>query len=63
MFDWVAVIAFCLAEKCGFWANTDKPYFSENECRKNLKEAEGWFRDNGATAVLSACLQLRWTKT
>ena len=63
MIEWLAIVSFCLGEKCGFWANTERPYLSENECRKNLNHAENWFRDNGAQNFLSACIQLRWAKT
>lgn len=62
MVEWIAIVAFCMGEQCGFWTNTDRPFLTEAECRKNLAEAQQYFKQNGAQGVLSGCVPLKWMK-
>jgi hypothetical protein len=33
MVKWLAIIAFCMEGQCAFWADTKKPYYTEEECQ------------------------------
>lgn len=60
MIGWLAVVTFCLAEECAFWASTEELFPTEAACAQKAMQAEAYFEQQGAQ-VLSVCLPIRAT--
>ena len=62
MAEWIAVIAFCMAGECAFWAETKKPFYSQQDCEKAVLVMDNYLRENGATATVPGCIPLKFTR-
>lgn len=62
MVEWLAVVAFCVGEKCAFWSSSEKLLKTEAECRQVLGQAEAYFRGQGVSGLLSGCIPLKMIK-
>ena len=65
MAEWLAVIAFCIVDKCMFWADTQTPYASDSLCRHAVEQAQALLLQNGVRPedMLSTCLPIRFVKS
>jgi hypothetical protein len=65
MIKFLAIIAFCIEGQCAFWAETDKPYYTEKECqeavvtRMKLMNAQGLPLES----MLPACIPTKFYKS
>ena len=62
MTEWIAVIAFCAGNQCAFWAETKKPFYSQQDCEKAVLVMDNYLRENGATATIPGCIPLKFTR-
>lgn len=60
MIGWLAVVAFCVGSDCGFYADTQTPFGSQNECNVRAKAMDDYLRQNGATATIPGCVPIRF---
>lgn len=63
MTEWLAVVVFCAGQNCAFWAKTDKPFKSQEECIAIVLEVEAKLMQNGAKSTLSTCIPIKWIES
>ena len=62
MIDYLAIVAFCVGQQCGFYADTTTPYDTKLKCERKVLEMEDTLKQNGANPVFSGCIPLRFVK-
>ena len=60
MIEWLAIIVICKGGGCGFWADTKKPYDSEQTCQAKVIAMSQYFEENGVEVALSGCIPVKF---
>jgi hypothetical protein len=65
MIKFLAVIAFCIEGECMFWADTDKPYYTPQECEAKIEYQMYYMSTQGVRleSMVPGCIPTKFYKT
>lgn len=62
MIDFLAVVAFCVNQQCGFYADTTTPHQTKAKCEKRAEEMKEAIKQNGGHPLLTGCIPIKFIK-
>jgi hypothetical protein len=62
MIDYLAVVAFCVGQQCGFYADNHTPFLNKQKCEQRLVEMQEALKQNGGVPLFAGCIPIKFVK-